>query len=170
MRKAQNGRPTTDAPVVISNCVRLFNISISKYACCMTSSPKYLAKLFTRAEGPSFARKLSLIPRQILARERPQTSYRTVLQFSCEMSFQILVHALSGLFKIIWCSEHGFTTRDFFIKGKFLAKNFTILDLTCHNGFIALISTDLSKCHVIVWANHIHGKKYFRFCKCIMGQ
>ena len=36
MLKAQNGRPSTDAPVVISNCVRLFNISISKYACCMT--------------------------------------------------------------------------------------------------------------------------------------
>ena len=77
-------------------------------------SPKYLAKLFARAEGPSFARKLSLILRQISAREQPQTSYRTVLQFSWEMSFQILVHALSGMFKIIWCSEHGLRTRNFF--------------------------------------------------------
>ena len=77
--------------------------------------------LFTRAEGPSYARKLSLIPRQIFARERRQTSYRTVLQFPWEMSFQILVHALLGPFKIIWCSEHGVIIRNFSIKGKLLA-------------------------------------------------
>ena len=87
----------------------------------LVCSLKYLAYLFTTAEGPSYARKLSLIPRQILACERCQTSYRTVLQFAWEMSFQILVHALLWLFKIIWCSEHGVIIRIFFIKGKLLA-------------------------------------------------
>ena len=77
------------------------------------NSPKYLAKLFARAEGPSFAQKLSFIPRQILACERRQTSYRTVLQFSWEVSFKISVDVLLGPFKIIWCSEHGVSTRNF---------------------------------------------------------
>ena len=99
----------------------LFRILVPPQNNPLVCSLKYLAYLFTTAEGPSYARKLSLIPRQILACERCQTSYRTVLQFAWEMSFQILVHALLWLFKIIWCSEHGVIIRIFFIKGKLLA-------------------------------------------------
>ena len=46
-----------------------------------SDSPKYLAKLL---------RNVSFMPRQILACERCQISYRTVLQYSWVMSYQIL--------------------------------------------------------------------------------
>ena len=59
-------------------------------------------------------RSWSLLPVRILRCGRHQTCYQTVSHYSWDGSCHFLEHALLVPFMIIWCSEHGFSTRVFF--------------------------------------------------------